>query len=96
MGSQSSYACSWEVVSSFNVIEVSAITQDENNSPGHEVIKLFSCSTQLSTKFIMLINFKMPTAFMSMLNATSESLKQEKSVFFSSKVFMSILNYMLS
>ena len=28
---------------------------------GPEVIKLFSCSTQLSTKFILLINVKMPT-----------------------------------
>ena len=28
--------------------------------PGPEVIKLFSCSTQLSTKFILLINVKMP------------------------------------
>ena len=28
---------------------------------GPEVIKLFSCSTQLSMKFIMLINVKMPT-----------------------------------
>ena len=28
---------------------------------GPEVIKLFSCSTQLNTKFILLINFKMPT-----------------------------------
>ena len=26
-----------------------------------KVIKLFSCSTQLSMKFIMLINVKMPT-----------------------------------
>ena len=26
-----------------------------------EVIKLFSCSTQLSMKFLMLINVKMPT-----------------------------------
>ena len=51
--------------------------------PGPEVIKLFSCSTQLSTKFIMLINVKMPTivgilTFISMLNATSESLKARK------------------
>ena len=40
----------------------------------------FSCSTQLSTKFIMLINVKMPTCvlFISMLNATSESLKARK------------------
>ena len=29
--------------------------------PGPEVIKLFSCSTLLSTKFILLINVKMPT-----------------------------------
>ena len=29
--------------------------------PGPEVIKLFSCSTQQSLKFILLINVKMPT-----------------------------------
>ena len=28
---------------------------------GPEVIKLFSCSTQLSMKFSLLINMKMPT-----------------------------------
>ena len=32
-----------------------------NVDPDHEAIKLFSCSTQLSMKFIMLINVKMPT-----------------------------------
>ena len=41
--------------------------------PGPEVIKLFSCSTQLRLKFILLINVKMPTivgilTFMSMIN----------------------------
>ena len=45
-----------------------------------EVIKLFHCSTQLSTKFILLINVKMPTivgilTFISMINTTSERLK---------------------
>ena len=40
----------------------------------------FSCSLQLSTKFILLINVKMPTivgilTFMSMINTTSERLK---------------------
>ena len=30
-------------------------------TPGPEVIKLFSCSTQLSMKFFLLINVKMPT-----------------------------------
>ena len=48
--------------------------------PGPEVIKLFSCSTQLNTKFIVLINVKMPTnvgisTFMRMINTTSERLK---------------------
>ena len=45
-----------------------------------KVIKLFSCSIQLSTKFIMLIHVKMPTivgilTFISMINITSERLK---------------------
>ena len=45
-----------------------------------EVIKLFSYSTQLSTKFILLINVKMPTivgilTFISMINTTSEIFK---------------------
>ena len=30
-------------------------------SPGTEIIQLFSCSAQLSLKFILLINVKMPT-----------------------------------
>ena len=47
---------------------------------GPEVIKLFSCSAQLSSKFILLINVKMPTivgilTFISMINTTSEKLK---------------------
>ena len=44
--------------------------------PGPEVIKLFSYSTQLSMKFIMLINVKMPTTVM--INTTSESLEERK------------------
>ena len=51
--------------------------------------KSFLCSTQLSKKIIMLINVKMPTTFISKLNAISESLKARKSVFFSSSVFLS-------
>ena len=48
--------------------------------PDLEVIKLFSCSTQLSTKFILLINVKMPTivgisTLMSKINTTSKRLK---------------------
>ena len=47
--------------------------------PGPEVIKLFPCSTQLSTKFILLINVEMPTivgilTLISMINTTPERL----------------------
>ena len=50
------------------------------NWAGPEVIKLFSCSAQLSMKFVLLINVKMPTivsilTFISMINTTSERLK---------------------
>ena len=53
--------------------------------PGPKVIQLFSCSTQMSTKFILLINIKMPTiagilTFISMINAIHERLK-ERNVF---------------
>ena len=48
--------------------------------PPPKVIKLFSCSTQLSTIFILLINVKMLTivgilTFIIMINTTSERLK---------------------
>ena len=47
---------------------------------GPEVKKLFPCSTQLSTKFILLISAKMPTivgilTFISTINMTSERLE---------------------
>ena len=50
---------------------------------GPEVVRLFSCSTQVSMKFILLINVKMPTVvgiltFISRINTTSESFKQDK------------------
>ena len=53
--------------------------------PCPEVIKLFPCSTQLSTKFILLIDVKMPTivgilTFISVINTTSE--RHEISYFF--------------
>ena len=54
-----------------------------NNYPGPEVVKLFSCSTQLSTKYILLIYVKMPTivgilTFISMIITTSERLNARK------------------
>ena len=55
-------------------------TQIIITKPGSEVIKLFSCSTRLSTKFILLINVKMPTVvgiltFISINNTSFERLK---------------------
>ena len=49
--------------------------------------KTFPCSTQLSTKFILLINVKMPTivgilTFISMIDTTSERLKGKARNFF--------------
>ena len=79
--------------SSFFCIETKIITSVHHDEgflarrPGHEVIKLFPCSTQLSMKSILLINVKMPTivinmptivgilTFISMINTTSEKLK---------------------
>ena len=48
--------------------------------PDLKVIKLFPCSTQMSTKFILLINVKMSTidgiiTFISMINTISERHK---------------------
>ena len=69
--------------------------------PGPEVIKLFSCSTQLSTNFILLINVKMPTivgilTFISMINTTSVRLTAIKnSLFVAILVFMSSWKFML-
>ena len=58
---------------------------DDGWESGPEVIKLFSCSTQLITKLILLINVKMPTikmptivgilTFISLINTPSERLK---------------------
>ena len=50
-----------------------------NFGQGLDVLKTFLCSTQLSTKFILLINVKMPTivgilTFISMID-TSERLE---------------------
>ena len=68
------------------VKRISKVSQNEHclTPPGLEVIKLFSCSTQLSMKLTLLIHVKMPTnvgllTFISEINKTS--LKQEKLYF---------------
>ena len=52
---------------------------ENSEDPGLEVTKLVTCSTQLSRKFILLMNVKMQTivgvlTFISMINTTSERL----------------------
>ena len=49
----------WEHVRRYIYSHCSNIPCESNTGP--EVIKLFSCSTQLSMKFIMLINLKLLT-----------------------------------
>ena len=66
-----------------------------------EVTKLIPCSTQLNTKFILLINVKMLTSvvgiltFISMIK-TSERLKAKTSSFVSILVFYEQLKYRVS
>ena len=53
------------------------VKQYHISQSGPEVVKLFSCSTQLSMKFILLINVKMLTSvviltFISMISTISE------------------------
>ena len=68
------------------LIEISNYNTLKDSGP--EVIKHFPCSTQLSIKFILLINVKMPTivgilTFISMINTSTERLKA-RSFFISS------------
>ena len=56
--------------------------QNLKRTGGLQAIKLFSHSTQLSTKFVLPINDKMPTivgilTFISMINKQLRDLKQE-------------------
>ena len=54
--------------------------------PGPGVISFFSCSIQLSMKFILLINVKMPT-IVGILTFIEQD-KSKKNLFFSIVVFM--------
>ena len=63
--------------------------------PGPEVIKLFSCSTQLSMKFFLLINVKMPTivgilTFMSRKNSIRGFSDLKEAKFLDIFILMSI------
>ena len=69
--------------------------RDCNSVAGPEVIKLFSCSTQLSMNFFLLINVKMPTVvgiltFMSGKNSSLGLSELKKADFFYIFILMSI------
>ena len=68
---------------------------------GSEVIKLFSCSTQLSMKISLLINMKMPTTvgifiFISRENLCSAMFSKTEFGIVSNLRFISMKNFMLS
>ena len=72
-------------------------------SHGPEFIKLFSYSTKLSTKFILLINVKMPILACWHFSIYQHDkildlidLKQETSLFVCILVFISISNFVFS
>ena len=67
-------------------------------NPGPEVIKLFSCSAQLSIQSIMLNYIKMPTIvgiliFISIINKISASLKARKVFIYQHFSFYEQLNF---
>ena len=59
MGHTFPATCIWLAIILF--CSVLKVEDRATEYPGTEVIKLFSCSAQLSMKFSMLINIKMPT-----------------------------------
>ena len=68
---------------------------------GPKVIKLFSCSTQLSMKFFLLINVKMPTivgilTLMSGKNSILDLSEPKKAEFLDIFLFRCIYNFMLN
>ena len=68
---------------------------------GLEVINVFSCSTQLSMKFFLLTNVKMPTivgilTIMSRKNSNLGLYESEKAEFLDIFILMSFSNFMLN
>ena len=74
---------------------ISHTTGEQTIRTGPEVIKLFSCSTQQSTKFFLLKNVKMPTVvgiltFMSGKNSILGLSEPKKAEFLDIFILMSI------
>ena len=60
-----------------NLLVLCGVRREKTGQSGPEVIKHFSFSTQLSIKFILLINVKIPT-ICGMINTPPESFKGRK------------------
>ena len=83
------------------VISLQIKSRHEKTCPGPEVIKKNLCSTQLSTKFILLINVKMATivgilTLMSRIMTVCGDLNLKFPLISAISVSMSSLNFMLS
>ena len=75
--------------------EAGLANEPDYRSSGLEVIKLFSCSTQLSMIFFLLINVKMPTivgilTFMNGKNSILGLSEPEKDEFLDINILLSI------
>ena len=67
------------------------------SAPGPQVIKLFSCSTQLSLKFSLLINMKMPFSYLLAEKFSCSAVFSKKEIVLLSNLrFISRTNFMLS
>ena len=78
-----------------------SVLTSESKVLGPEVIKNFSCSTQLSMKFFLLINVKMPTIVgiltcMSGKNSMLGLSEPKKAELLDISTLMSIYNFMLN
>ena len=70
-------------IKEWTVMEFASLTREAGDKTSPEVIKKISCSTQLSMKFFLLINVKMPTivgvlTFMSRNNSILGLCEPEK------------------
>ena len=100
-----SFTSSVKYHSERHIIKYSVTKQSKGSNgdpkPGPEVIKLFSCLTQLSLKFPLLINMKMPTIvgifiFISRKKSWSAMFSKNEFVIVSKLKFISMKNFTLS
>ena len=85
----------------FSVCRTVLIQNIRTQRPGPDVIKLYSCTTQLRMKFSLLINRKMPTTvgiflFISRENFMLSKVSKKEFVIVNNLGFISRTNFMLT